>query len=123
MALGIARGHARKYRQLAALNSHQRLLRRRGEQGAILRPQRAAAIASTTARPRRVTVVQHPLIHFSAVMKPDGVIKTRRHKMFHRVLMRVRVKDSTEQGDTSQVQGIRKEPIKVADFSFTIMRK
>jgi glutathione synthase len=24
---------------------------------------------------------------------------------------------------TSQVQGIRKEPIKVADFSFTIMRK
>ena len=32
-------------------------------------------------------------------MKPDGVIKTRGHKMFHRVLMRVRVKDSTEQRD------------------------
>ena len=32
-------------------------------------------------------------------MKPDGVIKTRRHKVFHRVLMWVRVKDSTEQRD------------------------
>ena len=33
------------------------------------------------------------------VMKPDGVIKTRGHKMFHRILMRVGVKDSAEQRD------------------------
>ena len=33
------------------------------------------------------------------MMKPDRVIKTRRHKVFHGVLMRLGVKDGTEQRD------------------------
>ena len=95
--MGVPGRDAEKRGQLTALEPHERFLSRRGQQCPVLCPQEAAAKASPTARPRRVTVIQNPVVHLAWVMKPYGVIETGCHEVLDRISERVRIEHCAQQ--------------------------
>ena len=69
--------------------AHQHFLGDRGDMGAIVGKDVTDRQAATTDVVMACEIVQMPLINAHRAMKPDGVIKTRRKELHHRVLVGV----------------------------------